>query len=178
MEHNREAVSAFSNEGRNAYVVNRIISAVLKLLRNRQLTEISISEITHEAGVGRTSFYRNFGSKEDVVVRKIKQLQAGWIEEYEASEKKSNAELYMSMFRHMREHREFYLLLQERNLAHLLLDILLDHLQLSPDDPNAWAYTKAFIAYGTYGWISEWMARGMQESPEELARLLSEHEFA
>ena len=40
---------------------------------------------------------------------------------------------------------------------------------------NLWAYTTAFITYGTYGWIEEWINRGMQESAETMAELLSLH---
>ena len=40
-----------------------------------------------------------------------------------------------------------------------------------PEQPNVVAYTSAFIAFGLYGWIEEWFKRGMQESPEEMARL-------
>ena len=35
------------------------------------------------------------------------------------------------------------------------------------------AYATAFLAHGIYGWIAEWVARGMQESPEEMAALLA-----
>lgn len=40
------------------------------------------------------------------------------------------------------------------------------------DLENVAAYTVAFISYGTYGWIEEWISRGMQESAEEIATLL------
>ena len=38
-----------------------------------------------------------------------------------------------------------------------------------------WAYTKSFIAYGTYGWIEEWINRGMQESAGAMAEMLSSY---
>ena len=41
-------------------------------------------------------------------------------------------------------------------------------------DANAVAYTKAFIAYGIYGAVSEWIGRGMTESAEELAALMAQ----
>ena len=56
-----------SNEGRNAYVIEHINEALLGLLKEKSLNEISISEICETAGVGRMSFYRNYESKEDVI---------------------------------------------------------------------------------------------------------------
>lgn len=40
---------------------------------------------------------------------------------------------------------------------------------------NMSAYVTSFMSYGTYGWINEWIARGMQESAEKMAELLSSH---
>lgn len=37
---------------------------------------------------------------------------------------------------------------------------------------NPEAYAIAFVSYGIYGWIEEWLARGMQESAEEIYMLL------
>ena len=37
--------------------------------------------------------------------------------------------------------------------------------------PNLEAYMKSFWAYGIYGWLLEWIKRGMQESGKELETL-------
>ena len=55
-----KSVSPMSNEGRNAYVIKHINEALLGLLKEKSLNEISISEICETAGVGRMSFYRNY----------------------------------------------------------------------------------------------------------------------
>lgn len=60
-------VSPMSNEGRNAYVIGHITDALLKLLREKPIEAISISELCGLAGIGRASFYRNFNSKEDIL---------------------------------------------------------------------------------------------------------------
>ena len=60
MRQNPQNVSPMSNEGRNAYVIEHLTNAMLKLLRDKPLGEISISELIEEAEVGRASFYRNF----------------------------------------------------------------------------------------------------------------------
>lgn len=175
MEQNTRNVSPFSNEARNAYVVEHITASVLKLLKDKQLNDISISEIVSDAGVGRTSFYRNFDTKEDVVKKHIENLIGRWEKEYKASGKDSNAEFYGSLFHHLKSNADFYLILKERGLMHLFLEVFLEKSGPKPEYENMWAYTTAFIAYGTYGWIEEWIARGMQESAETMAELLSSH---
>ena len=62
----------------------------------------------------------------------------------------------------------------KRQITNALLT-LLEQSGSKPEYDNTWAYITAFIAYGTYGWIEEWVARGMQESGEEMTALLSAH---
>lgn len=45
-----------------------ITEAVLQLMNEKDFHEISITEIAKKAGVGRATFYRNFDSKEDVLI--------------------------------------------------------------------------------------------------------------
>ena len=175
MEQKRRNVSPFSNGARNAYVTEHITGALLSLLKEKPLQDISISEIVDSAGVGRTSFYRNYETKEDVVKKHIVDLIEKWDQEYKASGKDSNAELYGSLFQHLKDNADFYLLLKERNLMHLFLDAFLERTGPKAEYENILAYTTAFITYGTYGWIEEWINRGMRESAETMATLLSSH---
>lgn len=46
--------------------------ALLKLLRERNIDEITISEITDLADVGRVTFYRYFKKKEDLIYFKCR----------------------------------------------------------------------------------------------------------
>ena len=81
MRQNRENVSPMSNEGRNLYVVAHITDALLALMRQRPLGDISIGALCEAAGVGRASFYRNFTGKEDVLARELKRrLDAWWLD--------------------------------------------------------------------------------------------------
>ena len=67
MEQNTKNVSALSNEMRNSYVLNQITEAMVELLIEKEMSNISISELCDKAQIGRTSFYRNFESKEGIV---------------------------------------------------------------------------------------------------------------
>lgn len=57
MEQKSKNVSTFSNERRNAYVVEHLTSSMLELLKEKPINEISVSELCGMAGVGRTSFF-------------------------------------------------------------------------------------------------------------------------
>ena len=73
-----------------------------------------------------------------------------------------------------KEHSDFYLALYQAGLSEMVLQTLLEHSEITPKMPNALAYLKSSIAYMLYGWIVEWMKRGMPESGTKLARMIAE----
>ena len=55
----------------NRRVKESITATLLHLLEKKSISEISITEIITGAGVARASFYRNYASKEDVIITLI-----------------------------------------------------------------------------------------------------------
>ena len=115
MKQTAKTVSPMSNEGRNAYVTEHITAAMLSLLEEKPLSEISISELCDRAGVGRVSFYRNFQEKDDILKEHIRQLFREWTGTLK--EDPPLDELIRRMFSHFEAHRDFYALLQKRGLT-------------------------------------------------------------
>lgn len=160
------------NIEKNTYVKAQMTDALLKLLKEKELKNISVSEITALAQVGRISFYRNYNEKEDILKEYILTLFGKWMKEYDDSGKNSNDELMGAMFAHLSEYGDFYRLLSDRKLLYLLKDVITWICGPKPEYPNLGAYVAAFISSGLYGWIEEWFARGMQESAEEMTEML------
>lgn len=164
-------VSPMSNEGRNAYVIEHLTDALLTLLCDHSINDVSISELCECAGVGRASFYRNFESKEDIVRLYINHLFCEWADAYEQGDDKPLSALIQSIFAHFERHRDFYGLLNERRLIYLLKDAIIGICGPKPEHSKGDAYAKAFVAYTLYGWVEVWFQRGMKESSEEMAGL-------
>lgn len=160
-----------SNEGRNAYVIEHLTDALLTLLQSKPLCDISVSELCDSAEVGRASFYRNYENKEAILRMYIRKLFGGWIDENGQIDGKPLSDLIRSLFTHFERHRDFYELLNQRNLIYLLKDVIIGICGPTPEQEKAEAYTKAFVAYTLYGWIELWFQRGMKESAEEIANL-------
>ena len=160
------------NIEKNTYVKAQMTDALLKLLKEKEFKNISVSEITALAQVGRISFYRNYKEKEDILKEYILILFGKWMKEYDDSGKNSNDELMGAMFAHLSEYGDFYRLLSDRKLLYLLKDVITWICGPKPEYPNLGAYVAAFISSGLYGWIEEWFARGMQESAEEMTEML------
>lgn len=143
------------------------------LLKKKPFSEISIKEIADMAQVSRNSFYRNYNDKEDILLHHLRYLYTVWEQEFYSQTDGSNSELYRTLFTHIKENSEVYLLLQQRGLFHLFLNVLLEQAGAKPEYNNLHAYITSFVSYGTYGWIVEWLARGMQEPAEMMAAFLT-----
>ena len=67
-----------NNEQKNTYVKKQITLALLELLKEKPLVDISISELTQKAQIGRVSFYRNYQTKEDILREESDRLLKEW----------------------------------------------------------------------------------------------------
>ncbi len=170
-------VSPFSNQARNAYVIEHITDSLLKLLRDKPIGDISISELCDLAGIGRASFYRNFESKEGILRGYINKIFKEWTDEADRKENRALNELLGLMFAHFEKHRDFYSLLNERNLVYLLKDVIIGLCGPKPEHSKVEAYARAYVAYTLYGWIEVWFQRGMQETAEEIAGMFQAQGF-
>lgn len=166
-----QKVSPMSNEGRNAYVIEHLTNALLKLLSDHPIGDISISQLCSLAEVGRASFYRNFESKEDILRAYIDQRFREWIELDQIGDGRPLHKWIAAMFGHFEAHREFYTLLNKRNLIYLLKDVIIGLCGPKTEQTAEEAYASAFAAYTLYGWIEVWFQRGMQESAQEMEQM-------
>lgn len=160
------------NLEKNTYAKAQMTKALLKLLETHSLDSITISKITQCAGVSRMTFYRNYHDKTDILRQKISQLMDDWWQEYMASEVRTEEAAWGSMFAHIKKHQKFYLILFENNIEHMILDCFIGTAGPTPEMDNRTAYFRARFTYALYGWVCEWVKRGMQESANEIAELI------
>ena len=162
-----------NNEQKNTYVKKQITATLIDLLKKKSLPEISISELTDKAGIGRVSFYRNYQSKEDILKEESNRLIKEWGKLYESNPESAPETLFPSLFDFYRDHREFYTTLYNAGMSSIMMETIVGTIQITPDMKNLEAYIKSFWAYGIYGWLLEWIKRGMPESGKELSFLFS-----
>jgi AcrR family transcriptional regulator len=160
------------NAERNSYVTKAITKAAISLLRSEDLVSLTVSRICQEAQVSRNSFYRNFSSVEDILHREVTRRLRVWREAYDSQPHDSEADRYGSFFAHLQANADYYLLLERRGIFHIFREAYLGLFGPKPDQPNAEAYVVAFVGGGMLAWVEEWMARGMQESGDQMAAAL------
>lgn len=145
MKQNKETVPPISNEKRNIYVIEHITESLLILLEDKNIEDISISELCDNSGIGRASFYRSFNSKKDILRAYINKLFDGWKSDWEKNNNIPLSSGIGMIFRHFEEYKKFYHLLNEHRLIYLPKDVIMDIMGLKPNLPKSEAYAKASV---------------------------------
>lgn len=146
--------------------------ALLSLMKDAKFEKITINEITERAGVNRSTWFRNFNSKEEAIAFKYSILWEQWAEEHHLAKRKSfslsNAKSFFDFNYSIRPlHRIVYAAGLQSALYNAFVEIMSP---VSFDDvPDS--YESRFFSYGLFGFLDEWIRRDFKENPEELTKL-------
>ena len=163
-----------NNREKNSYVRTQITATLLRTMETEDFAQIAIGTLVKNAGVARASFYRNYQTKEHVIQEYLAGQLKVWKKRFEASGETNPVMLFASLFEHLKENQHFYLLLHRQHLSHLLLDYILSDCGPKSEHSAFVAYQHAFFAYGLFGWIEEWIHRGMVEDADKIATMFIE----
>ncbi|MGN0315812.1 MAG: TetR/AcrR family transcriptional regulator [Fusicatenibacter sp.] len=159
------------NEIKLTYVQEKITRALLELMKQYPFREITVTQVVQHAEISRASFYRNYRNNEEVLRYYMTILIKNWGTSFESA---GDLDWAGSLLMHYYHHKEFYSLLYQCNLSHNMLAIIRETIGVDAESQNVAAYGKAWFAGGLFGWIEEWIRRGMQETPEQLKALMKD----
>ncbi|MBR4421124.1 MAG: TetR/AcrR family transcriptional regulator [Erysipelotrichaceae bacterium] len=162
------------NEKKNSYVRKQLLNTLLEMLKTKSLDDIIINDLVDKAGVSRVSFYRNYTDKRDILVQEEKRLFSQWNRDYETRNSDHSLDFTEEILNYYKRNSVFYLALYKAGLSDIVMDTILSSADIKDDDPNPIAYLKSSISYLIYGWVHEWMKRGMQESGTELSQMIKQ----
>lgn len=156
-----------------------LFTALMLLMDQNDFEEISITHICKKAGVSRMAYYRNYESKDHIIVCYLDDLFELYQEQIQTNnENRFRATcLYFTFFR---QNREFINKLIQTPLRNLLLekyDVYLIRLLNSFSDqlsyvPQQEKYLLNFFAGGLYKVLIAWVQGGMRESDEHMAQIV------
>lgn len=158
----------------NLRVKKSITDALFSLMHEKSLSDISITEIIKKSGVARVSFYRNYTSKEDVLVTLVRDILNQFQEEaeYDLSDYLSYRHVLRN-FQYLKKYESYVmdmyrsgfgtLILEELNVFHEMIAGFMPARSL--DKYSIYIYIGAL-----YDTAMVWLQNGSVETPEEVAR--------
>lgn len=170
------------NNSKAQFSKDQITSALFRLMQQESYRDISILEICQEAGVSRTTFYRNFSTKDIIIENYVGELISNAAVRvgdplkltYEQS---AFAELWYEdaeFFKSLYKHGLFPIF--TKCLYHYIADLLEKNVPAARGERAVERqYHVAYLAFVTTGLLYEWASRGCVDNREDLARIL--HSF-
>ena len=161
----------------NRQVKEKITAALFALLKEKPLHEITVTEITGKAQVARVSFYRNYTSKEDVMVKLVEDVLELFRAEIdpEAGEGFYCYENVLRSFRYFYQWREYFVDMYRSNFAALLLESLNSfHESVVGTMPvgSIERYQLYLYMGALFDVATVWLQNGAKESQEEMAAMV------
>jgi len=166
-----------TQEAQGSAVKEAIFSTLMALLRKKSLPEITITELARKAGVSRMAFYRNYSSKDDIIVKYLdEQFDAFLAKIGKAKEPNAYQDAYW-YFTFFKKNQHLVGKLIEARMSDLLFERHDAYLRLVAErslevrdyDPDVGRYFVEYAAGGLRSVILEWARNGMKEGPEKMA---------
>lgn len=160
-----------SNNEANRITRESICTAFLEIISTKEFNDISISEIVRRAGVSRQSFYRNYNSKEDIVLEIESVMQTELIKKLNDPVYTENPKMwYLNFFSLIRANKAVVTILYKADHFETLLKkvplLIESNLMSSTPDLH-------YRIIGSMGAVNAvalaWFNEGMKESEDEMA---------
>jgi probable dihydroxyacetone kinase regulator len=157
-------------------ITKRAIADSLKeLTRSKTFDKISVKDITENCGINRQTFYYHFEDKfkllewiyeNDLLEKPMAEVDFdNWPEKMEdvLTIMTSDKYFYINTISHTENYIQTYLLGQAQTLFEQAIDKLDEKGKVNDAERN---YIARFFAHGICGKVTEWVLKGMEETPE------------
>lgn len=146
--------------------------ALVRLMQVKEFSKITVNEISATAGVNRSTWFRNFSSKNDALIFRLVLLWNRWADERGLKENpRYTIDNSPDFFLFCYQNRSFLGALYSAGLETVLYEsfhrIIMPQYEADADE----YYQGRFYSYGLFGMLDEWLKRDFKESPEDMTRL-------
>ena len=169
-------------ESRRVRMTKRLMKdAMLELLEQKELSNISVTELCQTADVHRSTFYKYYTDTADL----FREIEQDFLEQIpfppKVLDQKSEKQLLAAttaFFDYIRENRRtfqvFFRSSVESAVSSRLVDLLCSRYitLIECDDEKKEAYIRVYIASGTVGMLREWVKADFNVSSRKIAEMM------
>ena len=149
--------------------------ALLRAMKRKPFEKITVTEITEAAGVNRSTWFRNFDSKDEALTFKLVLLWYQWAGEHGMKDcRRYTAENVEDFFAFNASIQPVLETIYHAEQLPCVYDAFCHVMSAKSETTPAQAYEARFYSYGLFGLLDEWIGRGFCETPQQLAEMLRE----
>jgi AcrR family transcriptional regulator len=149
-----------------------LLQAMIRMLENKALDAITVSDLCKEAGINRTTFYKYYSVPEDVIMEAVENMLDNVIYSSDKPQKTNYDHMLAccNAFYQNRNLMSVYVR-SKGNIGQMLQSTILRYSGKLGFLTNTY---NNFAAGGVAAVLAAWMMRDFPESPEEMAQTLTE----
>ena len=149
--------------------------ALLRAMKRKPFEKITVTEITEAAGVNRSTWFRNFDSKDEALTFKLVLLWYQWAGEHGMKDcRRYTADNVEDFFAFNASIQPVLETIYQAEQLPCVYDAFCHVISAKSETTPAQAYEARFYSYGLFGLLDEWIGRGFCETPQQLAEMLRE----
>ena len=162
------------NNKRRKETRDKISKVFINLLQNKEINEITVTDICKLAKINRSTFYVNYLDIYDLADKIGKDLEQDVLSLYqEERETNHNSNNFLKLFKHIKDNQIFYKTYFKLNMDKNLITQEYDyHLSKELYNDKYIDYHMEFFKAGLNAIIKKWLDNGCKESPEEIEYIL------
>ncbi|WP_171056030.1 TetR/AcrR family transcriptional regulator [Paenibacillus sinopodophylli] len=172
------------NNRRTKYTTDLIKKSFLSLLETRNLLQVTVTEICKQADINRGTFYLHYKDPYDLYEVLQKEVNQEILETLHKDQSPCTADgSLIKLLNIIQEKKQIYrIMISKRGennfLTEVLLEVYKDYLHRRGDDPDQkdpseMDYSYTFMVHGSMGVINQWLESNGQESPHDIAQIIS-----
>lgn len=162
----------------NSLAKECIVTALVELMKVKDYSAITITDIANKSGMSRMTYYRNYKSKDDIIIQYVNDIAAS-VHELIAGSGVSNDNFayFKILFENLGVLSDIAIVAYNAHMGDLILDAINENMLLTfppSNDDNDKLFKRYYYAGAVYNVLIEWLRRGKKESVEHMATLMCE----
>ena len=154
---------------------DKIVQSLIGLMKTHEFEEITVKNISELAEVNRSTYYRNFKSKEDIIKYKLESMMDEYLEEFESKHDRTKEAYIRTILETFLKHEEFLKIIHKQNQSYILQKVLVNYFNnILRDASKREMYQVYYHIGGIYNFIICWIENDMKDQPECLAKIGAE----
>ncbi len=173
--------TSVSHKSSRDFTKSCIMEALLQLMHSKDYNDISITDITSRAGVSRMAYYRNYRSKDHILMDYMCQIIKEYAAELDGSKFFSDFQTYDHILwglKYLQKYKDYVLCLKKANRAEIVLyglDLYMLHVTKSLEKSSLEKYELYYYSGALYNIFMHWIEDNMQEDITVIASIIYGH---
>lgn len=151
---------------------DKIVAGLVDLMKTEVFENITVKQITLNAEVNRSTYYRNFTSKEDIISYQLHEILDEYIDEFKKQEVKNRTTYIHTILETFKKHEDFFKIIHKQNQSYLLSKVLIDYFKDNLELKNRKELYEAYYHIGgIYNFTICWIEHDMVDDTDYLTEI-------